>query len=411
MVSALVMVTQKRPDTCYYFASGCRRWHPRDHFRAERASVRDRIALLATCQLVLLIAGCARQPEPRFSLGAQTLRLKPEFQQQIAQILSVKCGRPMAPKLLGNDVVSSKHMKRGAEIYSRYCVQCHGVNGDGNGVAAQYLIPKPRNYTMGIFKFTSCTYGYKPLRDDLIRTVRRGIRGTSMPAFSLLPRGDLEAVVDYVIALARRGELESKLADQAEFDEKIDEEKLPEVIADIVGKWDAANSQVVYPGTPMPIFTRANVDEGKQAFLTRGCSKCHGEDGRGMLASNVGTDAWGNPTKAADLTSGMLRGGTEPLDIYRHIDAGINGSPMPSFRDALKTEPQTIWNLVSYVLDVADIRRRGLTPDSGFIENGILKPLPGVKPGAAAATPSTSAAPASTRATSRPENASRVAAR
>ena len=161
----------------------------------------------------------------------------------------------------------------------------------------------------------------------------------------------------------------------------------------------------------MPIFKRANVDEGKQAFLTRGCSKCHGEDGRGMLASNVGTDAWGNPTKAADLTSGMLRGGTDPLDIYRHIDAGINGSPMPSFRDALKTEPQTIWNLVSYVLDVADIRRRGLTPDSGYLENGNLKPLPGVKPGTAAATPAPSATPASTHTTSRPENDSRVAAR
>ena len=377
--------------------------------------MRDRIALLATCQVVLLIAGCARQPEPRFNLGAQSQRLKPEFQNQIAKILSEQCGQPLSPKLLGNTAVTSKHMKRGAEIYSRYCVQCHGVNGDGNGVAAQYLVPKPRNYTMGIFKFTSCAYGYKPLREDLIRTVRRGIRGTSMPAFPLLPRGDLEAVVDYVIALSRRGELESKLADQAEFDEKIDEEKLPEVIADIVGKWDAANSQVVYPITPMPIFTRANIDEGKKAFLNQelGCFKCHGEDGRGMLASNVGTDAWGNPTKAADLTSGMLRGGTEPLDIYRHIVAGINGTPMPSFRDAekIKAAPESIWNLVSYVLSVADIRRRGLTPDSGFIENGMLKPLPGVKPSAEAAAPAPPAALSTTRVLSGPENANRVAAR
>jgi mono/diheme cytochrome c family protein len=475
--------------------------------------VRDRIALLAFCQVVLLIAGCARQPEPSFSLGARTVGLKSEswegfdprlvpslndasgiptegkglivvaavknvlhfriidgrgnvvvdtderrlteharqiedlrkqleglwppreltasdkdqvakavtsivghnLQEQIRRILSDYCGRPLAPKLLGTTAVSSGRTKRGAEVYSRYCVQCHGVNGDGNGVAAQYLIPKPRNYTMGIFKFTSTTYGYKPLREDLIRTVKRGIRGTSMPAFSLLSRSDLESVVDYVISLARRGELESKLADQAEFDEKVDEQALPEVIADIVGKWDAANSQVIYPATPMPIFKQANIDAGKQAFLSNelGCFKCHGPDGRGMLASNVGTDAWGNPTKAADLTSGMLRGGTEPLDIYRHIDAGINGTPMPSFRDVekLKAEPQTIWNLISYVLDVADIRRRGVTPDSGYLENGMLKPLPGVKPAAAAAPPAPPAAPAGTHTTSRSENASRVAAR
>ena len=102
-----------------------------------------------------------------------------------------------------------------------------------------------------------------------------------------------------------------------------------------------------------------------------------------MLTNKAMNDSWGNPTKAADLTSGMLRGGTEPLDIYRHIDAGINGTPMPSFHGALQKEPETIWNLVGYVLKVADSRRKGTVFDSGLIEDGILQPLPGVK------TPST----------------------
>ena len=115
-----------------------------------------------------------------------------------------------------------------------------------------------------------------------------------------------------------------------------------------------------------------------------------------MMASNVGTDAWGNETKAADLTSGMLRGGTEPLDIYRHIDAGINGTPMPSFRDTLKAQPQTTWNLVSYVLHVADSRRLGAMPDSGILENGLLKTLPGVKPGAPSPAPSATPPPSKT---------------
>ena len=96
--------------------------------------------------------------------------------------------------------------------------------------------------------------------------------------------------------------------------------------------------------------------------MTIGCSQCHGEDGRGQMATNVGTDSWGNPTKAADLTSGMLRGGTDPLDIYRHIDAGINGTPMPSFHATLEKEPETIWSLVAYVLTVADSRRSGAIP-------------------------------------------------
>jgi mono/diheme cytochrome c family protein len=355
--------------------------------------VRDRILIGATlCHLVLLASGCARQPEPSFTPSAQTQKLKQEYQAQIAKILSDRCGRPLSPKLLGNPEVSGAQLRRGAEVYSRYCVQCHGVTGDGNGVAAVYLYPKPRNYLLGIFKFTSTTYGSKPLREDLIRTVRRGIRGTSMPAFSLLAPRDLEAVVDYVLALSRRGELESSLADQAEFEDRIDEQQVPGLIEAISGRWQAARSQVVYPATPMPVFKRSNVDQGKQAFLSVGCAKCHGEDGRGMMASNVGTDSWGNPTKAADLTSGMLRGGTEPLDLYRHIDAGINGTPMPSFRDTLKTQPQTTWNLVAYVLQVAEIRRDGAIPDSGILEDGFLKTLPGVKFGPSSGSPA--AAPA-----------------
>ncbi len=354
--------------------------------------MRDRIVIgTPLCLLVMLASGCARQPEPSFTPSAQTQKLKQEYQTQIARILRDSCGRPMAPKLLGSPEISGAHLRRGAEVYSRYCVQCHGVTGDGNGVAAVYLYPKPRNYLLGIFKFTSTTYGSKPLREDLLRTVRRGIRGTSMPAFPLFPPKDLEAVVDYVIALSRRGELETKLADQAEFEDQIDEQKVPELVADVVGRWQSARSQVVYPATPMPIFRRSHVDQGKQAFLTIGCAKCHGEDGRGMMASNVGTDSWGNPTKAADLTSGMLRGGTEPLDIYRHIDAGINGTPMPSFRETLKPQPETAWNLVAYVLQVAEIRREGAIPDSGVLEDGFLKTLPGVKIGPdsapAAATP------------------------
>lgn len=372
--------------------------------------MRERIAIGVTlCHLVFLTAGCARVPEPTFSLDEQTSKLKPEFQKQIAKILSEQCGRPLAPKMLGDSTVSADQLKRGAQVFSRYCVQCHGVNGDGKGVAATYMIPKPRNYLSGIFKFTSTTYGSKPLRSDLLRTIRRGVRGTSMPAFPLLAPHDLESVVDYVLALTHRGELETELANQAEFDDKVDESGLSQTIAGILARWDAARGQVVYPITPMPTFKRTNVDLGKQAFLTKGCAKCHGDDGRGMLATNTGEDVWGFPTKAADLTSGMLHGGTEPLDIYRHVVAGINGTPMPSFKDALKAEPETIWNLVSYVLSVVEIRRGGAIPDSGFLENGLLKPLPGVKVGAAASP--APAGPTTSRSHAGGSSSSRVAAR
>jgi mono/diheme cytochrome c family protein len=324
-------------------------------------------------------AGCSRPAELAYSPNPQIEKLRPELQKQIASTLREHCGTPRSPRLLGRSDISLAHLRRGAAVYERYCIQCHGVTGDGNGVAAAYLIPKPRDYRRGIFKFTSTTYGARPVREDLVRTVHRGIRGTSMPSFALLAPQDLEAVVDHVLVLTHRGELEFELADEAEVADAIEPARVTEMIATVTNRWTQARSQVVYPMTPMPPFTTAIVEQGKKAFLSLACIQCHGEDGRGQLASNVGEDIWKNKTKAADLTSGMLRGGTEPLDIYRHIDAGINGTPMPAFHNSLQKEPEKIWHLVAYVLQIADSRRTGTIPEAGLLEKGILKPLPGVE--------------------------------
>jgi mono/diheme cytochrome c family protein len=345
--------------------------------------VRGRFFLVGLLLTSAGAAGCARQVERAPYVDSKEVqKLKPEMKERIRSILDHYCGTPNAPRLLGDDHVTPAHLKHGAEIYTRYCMQCHGNTGDGNGVAAAYMIPKPRDYRLGMFKFTSTTYGSKPLREDLIRTVRRGIRGTSMPSFSLLAPKDIESVVDYVLTLTHRGELEAALADEAVFNERIEQARVPEIIQPILARWNQAQSKVVYPSLPRPVFTAAVIDKGRTAFLRVGCSQCHGQDGRGQLATNKElNDSWGNPTKAADLTSGMLHGGTEPLDIFRHIDAGINGTPMPSFHQALQNEPDTIWHLVGYVLEIADSRRKGKMFDSGLIEDGILQPLPGVKRG------------------------------
>jgi mono/diheme cytochrome c family protein len=329
---------------------------------------------IALVQITLTAGGCSRQPEEPFVSSARVPALSPAFQEEIRTILTAQCGTPLAPKQPGDPKADLAHLRLGAAVYRHNCRQCHGVNGDGKGPAAAHLLPRPRDYRPGVFKFTSTTYGAKPLREDLIRTVRRGIAGTSMPSFRLLEPRQLEAVVDYVLVLSLRGELETMLADEAEFDGRIDPQSTPGLIASIRAKWDAARGQVVTPITPMPVFTTAHLAEGKVAFLSKGCSKCHGEDGRGQTRENIGVDIWGNPTKAADLSSGMLRGGTEPLDVYRHISAGINGTPMPSFSGSLQQEPETMWKLAAYVLDLSNQRRKGMVPEAG-----LLKPLPGVE--------------------------------
>ena len=156
-------------------------------------------------------------------------------------------------------------------------------------------------------------------------------------------------------------------------------------IARPMGRRPAARSSI--RSTPMPDFTRANVDQGKKAFLTIGCAKCHGDDGRGQMASNVGDGRLGQPDQGRrpDLRDAPRRdraaGHLPPhrRGHQRHADAVV-----PRYAQG---EPETIWNLVAYVLHVADSRREGTMPDSGFLEDGLLKPLPGVKPAASAREP------------------------
>lgn len=321
--------------------------------------------LLLACGSVGLFAGCrGRVESPEYVSSQQVEELPLEIQSEVRKVLRAHVGNFTSPVLLTNDgSVSSETLKLGQEVYQKRCVQCHGVSGDGNGPAAEQMYPRPRDYRKGIFKFTSTPYGSKPVRDDLIRTVTIGVRGTSMPAFKLLPQEEISAVVDYVLALTHRGELEEQLAVLADFEEEVDPELVEEESLPLIHtQWKQAAGNQVVPMSPQPVFTLEHVERGREAFLSRGCSKCHGEDGRGQTADNLAgnlKDSWGNVTRAADLTSGMLHGGQRPIDVYRRIYSGINGTPMPGFANSFQNEPETIWDLVAYVLHVSNRRRLG----------------------------------------------------
>jgi mono/diheme cytochrome c family protein len=372
--------------------------------------------ILSVIATAAAIGGCRPTESPRFTPGPAVLALDDEaaddevrqlwhdLQQQIDAELLNRCGTPLAPIVFGDPAADRARLKLGAAVYAARCQQCHGVNGDGTGAAAEYLSPKPRDYTQGIFKFTSTPYGAKPRRSDLLQTLRRGVTGTSMPSFDDLSPEDLEAVVDYVIFLSQRGELQNELVMMAQDEEELDPAYIDETVAGIVERWHEAQSKLVMPLTPMPAFTEETIAKGHELFLKQACNKCHGVNGRGGSMGNVeiGKDSWGNSAAAADLTSGMFRGGGRPIDIYRRIHSGINGTPMPAFSEVFAKEPDNVWYLVHFIRDTGERRRRNLPPldDSTATPTPTMPPAPADAPtGAPAAKPAEEPAESSAQTT------------
>jgi len=206
----------------------------------------------------------------------------------------------------------------GEAVYRERCAFCHGDNGDGNGPVAKYLSPRPRDFTSSQFKFRTTASGELPLREDVIKIVREGVRGTAMPRWEdVLSQAEIEAVVDYVTQ-------------------------------NFVPDWGTYEPTVIPISSP-PGVTAALIGQGQQLYQDLQCWKCHGQQGRGDGPSAPTlTDDFGFPIRAADLTKAWrYKGGSELADIYTRFSTGLNGSPMPSFYDVLPDDER--WALSAYV--------------------------------------------------------------
>jgi mono/diheme cytochrome c family protein len=346
--------------------------------------------------LVALMAGCAPRVELVYTPREELKDAPAKHQQQIAEALAKYFGTPRFPKIMTvapDDTRTAEakepllvenidrlHLQHGHEVYTRQCSGCHGTTGDGKGPAAVYLNPPPRDYRLGRFKFTSTPRGSKPRQEDLERIVRYGAKGTSMPAFRWMSPEDTRAVIDYVVLLSSRGETEFRLmrvaAEQLGEEDDIDPFLVSEQVQGIAASWEEAETQIVRAQTPQPQYTQESIEAGARAFVQLNCYKCHGRDGRGNKTLDVGKDDWGRTAYAADLTTGMLHGGRRPIDIYRRIYSGINGTPMPAFAqpDSGKGETEaqrseTIWHMAHFVTSIVE----GKPLPAGIIDAEIVE--------------------------------------
>jgi mono/diheme cytochrome c family protein len=93
----------------------------------------------------------------------------------------------------------------GATVYSTNCVTCHGPKGQGDGVTATALNPKPANFAAGAFKYDADGNGTAGDVDDIKAVVHDGAakHGGSplMAPWPTLTPDQLQAVAEYVKSL------------------------------------------------------------------------------------------------------------------------------------------------------------------------------------------------------------------
>jgi mono/diheme cytochrome c family protein len=194
--------------------------------------------------LPMALGGCSSEPAPVASFEPNLVHTtKYAIQEELDMdqasadafwLAETMFGTPDEPKLPkfvieDNDLaslVSNKNLRRasgpadaeGRGLYRKHCAVCHGITGDGRGPTGAIQMPYPRDYRMGVFKFKSVPRGAKPTKNDLANVIRHGIGGTGMIAIPALSNSDIDALVDYVIYLSWRGELERQAVDGAIFD-------------------------------------------------------------------------------------------------------------------------------------------------------------------------------------------------
>ena len=394
---------------------------PRRCSRSSSLAALSKLALVAA--IVFSATGCTEPPEFRLNtvhklaLEHEHLDGEPISDAQIKQVGTVVTalfGTPQEPYFpkAGEGLVSIENLQLAAGpvasrrdgspqgLYREHCAHCHGITGDGAGPTASFLNPYPRDFRLGKFKFKSTELFKPPTDEDIKRTLHRGISGTAMPSFALLPDEELDALVDYVKYLSIRGQVERALlevavaeldkgealispttADVSEEDREYENELILESVEPIMKKWRTAEKHVIaVPALPaqMDSDVRDSMSVPGQVlfFGKASCVQCHGQTGVGD-GQTENYDDWTNewlaranispdnkvqlkpfldagalkPRKLRprNLRHRVFRGGSLPQDLFRRIRGGIEGTSMPA---NISLSDAEIWHLVAYILEL-----------------------------------------------------------
>jgi cytochrome c oxidase cbb3-type subunit 2 len=186
------------------------------------------------------------------------------------------------------------------------CARCHGEEGRGDGVIAEYLDPAPRDLTKTAFMRTKT-------RERLLASLMDGVPGTSMaPWARVLSEEGGEGLLDYVLA-KYPGERRAKQRTR----------EIPEA-------------------NPVP-SSPESIARGEAIYLDR-CWGCHGKkaDGHGPNAEDF-------VPRPRNLRNTPFIESLSYARLHESIKYGVQGTAMPAAGFDFVLDDQAIGDLVNYI--------------------------------------------------------------
>lgn len=190
-------------------------------------------------------------------------------------------------------------------MYSSLCARCHGDLGDGKGMIAVYLDPYPRDLTK---------VGFMSSKSDerLMKSIREGVAGTSMPAWGRVLNDDqIRGVLDHI-----RKNYVKEPARQL---------KARQV-----------------PDTNPVVADAASIKRGEQIFMQR-CTGCHGKKADGKGPNSIDMLPRPRNLRNADFVNA-----TNDRRMFESILYGVQGTAMPPWVDYGLTQ-KDVGDLVNYL--------------------------------------------------------------
>lgn len=262
----------------------------------------------------------------------------------------------------GGESVSAEVLRKGRDGYERYCIGCHGESGDGQGPAARFLDPKPRDFREGKIKFALVAAGEVPRDDDLLAVITEGLHGTSMPSWRFVPLAERRAIVQYLKTFsdryAKKGEGVTVAIGKDPWRGKADKA--------------IAEGERVYHGIAGCYTCHAAYVPRKRMYEHLTSYDIKVEGFRDDLYLPIAKDSqWGAPITPPDFLTDAIKTGYRKEDIVKVISAGVGGTAMPTWAGGL-TDRQ-LWGLAYYVESLALLRG---TPQAAQLQRDLRSQEP-----------------------------------